>query len=159
MTTTPRAPRRGRPKSDGPDPVDVHVGERIKLRRVLLCMSQDALGKSIGVTFQQVQKYERGVSRIGASRLVRIGRALTVPVSFFFDDMPAETGTAVAGAADTGPAGERDLLGKRETMDLVCAYYSIPDPAVRRLLLDTTRAVAVMGQGAGARALMKLAAG
>lgn len=148
MTITDRAPRRGRPKSDGPDPVDVHVGERIRLRRALLCMSQGALGESIGVTFQQVQKYERGVSRISASRLLRIGGALNVPMSFFFEGMPTKPDTATQPDRLTiaRPAEEHDPMGNREAVDLVWAYYSIPDPAVRRLLLDTTRAVAVMAR-------------
>src|SRR5271168_979573 len=71
-----------------PSPIDVHVGSRIRLRRTLMGMSQERLGESLGLTFQQVQKYERGVNRVGASRLYDLSRVLDVPISFFFDDMP-----------------------------------------------------------------------
>src|SRR5471032_288819 len=78
---------RRRQKSDKPNPTDVHVGARVRLRRTLLGMSQEKLGDAIGLTFQQVQKYERGANRVGASRLYDLSRVLDVPVSFFFDDM------------------------------------------------------------------------
>src|ERR1700748_1341571 len=77
-----------RQKSDKPNPVDVHVGSRVRLRRTLLGMSQEKLGNAVGLTFQQIQKYERGANRIGASRLFDMSRVLDVPVQFFFDDMP-----------------------------------------------------------------------
>src|SRR6201998_3236858 len=92
-------PRR-RTKADKPNPIDVHVGGRVRLRRTLLGMSQEKLGEAIGLTFQQVQKYERGANRIGASRLFDLSRVLDVPVSFFFDDIKAETVEAVQ--AETG---------------------------------------------------------
>src|SRR5690348_14474320 len=77
------------PEREGrPSPIDVHVGSRIRLRRTLLGMSQERLGEALGLTFQQVQKYERGVNRVGASRLFDLSRVLDVPISFFFDDMP-----------------------------------------------------------------------
>src|SRR3954464_4710551 len=87
-----KLPRRNtRGSRDGkPNPVDVHVGSRVRLRRTLLGMSQEKLGEAIGLTFQQVQKYERGANRLGASRLFDLRRVLDVPVSFFFDDMPAD---------------------------------------------------------------------
>src|SRR5246127_5649896 len=81
---------RGRMPSGKPNPVDVHVGSRVRLRRTLLGMSQEKLGEAIGLTFQQVQKYERGANRIGASRLFDLSRVLDVPVEYFFDDMSAE---------------------------------------------------------------------
>jgi len=81
-----------------PNPIDVHVGSRVRLRRTLLGMSQEKLGEALGLTFQQVQKYERGVNRIGASRLYHLSQILDVPVSFFFDDMPTfEKGSALPG--------------------------------------------------------------
>src|SRR3569833_3753192 len=88
LSETSIAPRstRGRMPSGKPNPVDVHVGARVRLRRTLLGMSQEKLGEAIGLTFQQVQKYERGANRIGASRLFDLSRVLDVPVSFFFDD-------------------------------------------------------------------------
>src|ERR1700759_1086976 len=86
MNSTARSTR-GRRPAGKPNPVDVHVGSRVRLRRTLLGMSQEKLGEAIGLTFQQVQKYERGANRIGASRLFDLSRVLDVPVSFFFDDM------------------------------------------------------------------------
>src|SRR5438876_11990831 len=86
----PRA-RRRRQKLEGPNPVDVHVGSRVRLRRTLLGMSQEKLGDAIGLTFQQVQKYERGANRVGSSRLFDLARVLDVPVSYFFDEMSAST--------------------------------------------------------------------
>ena len=83
-----------------PDPVDIHVGARVRLRRTLLGMSQEKLGKALGLTFQQVQKYERGANRIGSSRLFQLSRILDVPVSFFFDEMAPETTKKADGMAE-----------------------------------------------------------
>lgn len=138
----------GRPKTGKPNPIDVHVGSRVRLRRTLLGMSQEKLGEAIGLTFQQVQKYERGANRIGASRLFDLSRVLDVPVSFFFDDMPAEAASAPvdddAPIADDGRSGgyEPDPMAKRETLELVRAYYRINDPSVRKRLFELTKAVA-----------------
>ncbi len=87
-----------------PNPVDTHVGSRVRLRRMLLGMSQERLGESMGLTFQQVQKYEKGVNRIGASRLFQISKILDVPVQFFFEEAPhiGGDGTAVRGMAEAG---------------------------------------------------------
>ena len=87
MAMQPQARRPGRRKGDKPNPIDIHVGSRVRLRRNMLGLSQEKLGEAIGLTFQQVQKYERGANRIGASRLHDLSRVLDVPVSFFFDDM------------------------------------------------------------------------
>lgn len=118
------------------------------MRRTLLGMSQEKLGDALGLTFQQVQKYERGANRVGASRLFEISRVLDVPVSFFFEEMPAET----ASLASSAPGGrgdgeeieefERDPLAKRETLELVRAYYRIADPRVRKRVFELTKAVA-----------------
>ena len=116
----------------------------MRLRRTLLGMSQEKLGEAIGLTFQQVQKYERGANRIGASRLFELSKVLDVPVSYFFDDMASEVagtsrGYASAGfAEDGGPAYEADPLAKRETLELVRAYYRIRNPqgAQARLRAD-----------------------
>jgi len=136
--------RRRRQKSDKPNPTDVHVGARVRLRRTLLGMSQEKLGDAIGLTFQQVQKYERGANRVGASRLYDLSRVLDVPVSFFFED------SAAAGALDPHPGGiaeategyEADPMLKRETLELVRAYYKITDPHIRRRLFDLAKALA-----------------
>jgi len=138
----------GRPKTGKPNPIDVHVGSRVRLRRTLLGMSQEKLGEAIGLTFQQVQKYERGANRIGASRLFDLSRVLDVPVSFFFDDMPADPDVInptdhAGGFAEEKPGGfEPDPMAKRETLELVRAYYRITDPQVRKRLFELTKSVA-----------------
>lgn len=134
-----------------PNPIDVHVGKRLRLRRTLLGMSQERLGELLGLTFQQVQKYERGVNRIGSSRLFELAQILDVPVSFFFDDLPEAMGSSLAGYAPSGLAEERATfehqddalpLDKRETLELVRAYYRISDPAVRKRLFELAKALA-----------------
>lgn len=126
-----------------PDPIDIHVGSRVRLRRTLLGMSQEKLGDALGLTFQQIQKYERGANRIGSSRLYRIAQILEVPVSFFFDDMPQQIDDAAVGLAET-PAEpfETENLSKRETLELVRAYYRIDDPKVRKRFFELVKAVA-----------------
>ena len=126
-----------------PNPIDVHVGGRVRLRRTLLGMSQEKLAQALGLTFQQIQKYERGANRIGSSRLYKLSQILDVPVSFFFDDMTEETATgggAVAPAnAPEDPSGP-DALTKRETLELVRAYYRIPDERLRRKVFELVKA-------------------
>lgn len=137
--------RRRRQKSDKPNPTDVHVGSRVRLRRTLLGMSQEKLGEAIGLTFQQVQKYERGANRVGASRLYDLSRVLDVPVSFFFEEMApgvAATERHPQGLADAPERYESDPMLKRETLELVRAYYKIPDQQVRRRLFDLAKALA-----------------
>ena len=111
-------------------------------------MSQERLGEALGLTFQQVQKYERGVNRVGASRLYDLSRVLDVPISFFFDDMPDTSGsqvsnTHVAGFAERSDFGGHgdDPLAKRETLELVRAYYRITDPAVRKRVFDLIKSM------------------
>ena len=132
-----------------PNPVDVHVGSRVRLRRTMLGMSQEKLGKAINLTFQQVQKYERGANRIGASRLYQLSRVLDVPVSFFFDEMPAGTGdrprSRVAGLAEGVEPYGADPMVKRETLELVRAYYRIRDPRVRKKVFELAKALAKSG--------------
>ncbi len=130
-----------------PRPIDVHVGGRVRLRRTLLGMSQEKLGGAVGLTFQQIQKYERGSNRIGASRLYELGKILDVSVSFFFDDMPDTIKDAerkrVAGFADHyQPPQEPDPLAKRETLELVRAYYRIIDPSIRKRVFELTKSIA-----------------
>jgi transcriptional regulator with XRE-family HTH domain len=131
-----------------PSPIDVHVGSRVRLRRTLLGMSQEKLGEALGLTFQQVQKYERGVNRIGASRLFDLARVLDVPIGFFFDDMPGEVGgmggarRMIAGFAEGQDGFEDDTLHRRETLELVRAYYRITDPAVRKRVFDLIKSLA-----------------
>jgi transcriptional regulator with XRE-family HTH domain len=112
-------------------------------------MSQERLGEALGLTFQQVQKYERGVNRVGASRLYDLSRVLDVPISFFFDDMPdpRSTGPVVAGVAGYAERPEGygaptdDPLSKRETLELVRAYYRITDPSVRKRVFDLIKSM------------------
>jgi transcriptional regulator with XRE-family HTH domain len=136
-----------------PNPVDVHVGARLRLRRTLLGLSQEALGDYVGLTFQQIQKYERGANRIGASRVYEFSSILSVPVSFFFDDLPSELNTHegrfAAGLRDSeSDEFEADPLARRETLELVRAYYSITDPKVRKDLANLVRSIAkVSGEG------------
>ncbi len=129
-------------RGDGPNPVDMHVGARVRLRRTLLGMTQEKLAKAIGLTFQQVQKYERGANRIGASRLHELSQVLDVPVSFFFDDLEGETGAAGHLQEEAPPPFEGDPMAKRETLQLVRAYYQIKSPAMRKRILDLTRSLA-----------------
>ena len=139
--------RGGRPKIDSPSPVDLHVGSRVRLRRTLLGMSQEKLGNAVGLTFQQIQKYERGANRIGASRLFDMSRVLDVPVQFFFDEMPVETVAEdyrpPSGAPDsTIVVADQDPMAKRETLELVRTYYRIPNANLRRKLFELAKALA-----------------
>lgn len=130
-------PRGRKATSANPDPVDIHVGGRIRQRRTLLGMSQEKLAEALDITFQQVQKYENGSNRVSASRLWHIAQTLGVEPAIFFSGFVAagkalgvaEEQTALAGKPD-------DLLNRRETLELVRAYYAIDDQAVRRKMLD-----------------------
>ncbi|WP_185961449.1 helix-turn-helix domain-containing protein [Telmatospirillum sp. J64-1] len=150
-SVTRRSGSRGRTPSGKPNPIDVHVGSRVRLRRTLLGMSQEKLGEAIGLTFQQVQKYERGANRIGASRLFDLSRVLDVPVSFFFDDMSDEVSQQsprlISGLAEEPEPFEADPMTKRETLELVRAYYRITDPQVRRRVFDLAKALANASDG------------
>ncbi len=123
-----------------PNPVDVHVGARLRQRRKLLGMNQTKLGSSIGLTFQQVQKYEKGTNRISASRLYALSGTLDVPIEYFFSDMPtavaASSPTLGGGRAKKPPSYQPDPMGTRETLELVRAYYKIEDADVRKRLRE-----------------------
>ena len=126
-----------------PHPVDVHVGARVRQRRTLLGMNQTKLGEALGMSFQQVQKYEKGTNRISASRLFDLSRVLDVPVEYFFDDMPREVAASSparsGGKAKELPGYEPDPMAKRETLELVRAYYKITDPEIRKHLFAMTK--------------------
>jgi transcriptional regulator with XRE-family HTH domain len=138
----------GRMASKGfPNPIDVHVGSRIRLRRTLLGMSQERLAEAIGLTFQQVQKYERGANRVSSSRLFDLARILDIPLSYFFEEMSAAVSEQTPSAlmiAKQQPAidQEKDPLARRETLEFVRAYYKIRDPAVRKRVFELTKALA-----------------
>ena len=141
----------GADKEGRASPIDVHVGSRIRLRRTLMGMSQERLGEALGLTFQQVQKYERGVNRVGASRLFDLSRVLDVPISFFFDDMPEplagmhgtyQTTRAAGGFAESQDGfGTDEMLNRRETLELVRAYYRINEPSVRKRVFDLIKSM------------------
>lgn len=125
--------KRGRPTGKStPDPVDIHVGKRIKLRRTIMSVSQDQLAGDIGVTFQQVQKYESGYNRVSASRLYDIAAVLTCPIQFFYDDMPDTARVAPESRRpddlDDDPG---DPMRRTETLELVKAYWRIPNDELR----------------------------
>ncbi len=154
---TPSRPRRGtkspprrrlktRDSARGPNSIDIHVGARVRLRRNLLGLTLQTLAKAVGVTYQQLQKYERGVNRISASRLFNLSHVLDVPISFFFDDLSL----AAAGAGKRRARGFReapatafdfDVLSNRETIKMIRAYYRVTDPRIRKRVLDLLEAV------------------
>jgi transcriptional regulator with XRE-family HTH domain len=126
-----------------PNPIDIHVGSRIRLRRTMLGMSQEKLGEALGITFQQIQKYEKGTNRVGASRLQNISTILNVPVSFFFEDAPGDPSTAQPGMAEANSSNYVvDFLSSSEGLQLNRAFIKIPDPKVRRKLVDLVKSLA-----------------
>ena len=136
---------------DGPNPVDVHVGARLRLRRTLIGMSQEQLGKASGLTFQQIQKYERGTNRMGASRLFQLARLLNVSVGWFFDELPSALGgkQLQPGLSDAEqeplegvPQNDNQIMQRRETLELIRAYYRIADPKQRRAVYDFVKKLA-----------------
>ena len=143
-----RRSSRGRRADGSPNPIDVHVGARVKMRRTLLGMSQEKLGEAIGLTFQQVQKYERGLNRISASRLFDIGKVLEVPISFFFEEMDEQVAelsprmlAGASGLAEEPVLFDYDPMTKRETLELVRCYYMIPDRRLAKKILDLIKAM------------------
>lgn len=124
----------------GPTSIDQHVGARLRLRRSLLEMSQSELGEKLGVTFQQVQKYERGTNRIGASRLFHVARVMEVPVSYFFEGLDAEGDSELK-----GPDSETlyDFIASPDGLALASAFSGIRDQTVRRRVIDLLRSLSV----------------
>ncbi len=128
-----------------PHPVDVYVGRRLRLKRTILGLSQESVGKQIGVTFQQIQKYERGINRMGASRLYDFARALGVQIAYFFDgygDYVIEEDSALAMNEPAATKFEGEKINNRETMEVMRAYYRIKNPAVRKRIVDLIKAMA-----------------
>lgn len=125
-----------------PNPIDTHVGSRIRLRRNMLGMSQEKLGENLGITFQQIQKYEKGTNRVGASRLQAISSVLGVPVSFFFEGAPGENPSDTPGFSEDGGAGYIvDFLNSSEGIQLSRAFVRISDGKVRRRVIDLVKAL------------------
>ena len=145
----------GKPEkeTDGPNPVDIHVGARLRLRRNLIGLSQEQLGKASGLTFQQIQKYERGANRMGASRLYQMARILNVPVEYFFAEMAAAANAPQTGFSDTeqsaleGAPADSEILRRRETLELIRAYYRITDPKQRRKVYELIKSMALDSAG------------
>ena len=137
----------------GPNPIDVYVGKRMRMRRTLLGLSQDELGKSLGVTFQQVQKYERGTCRVGASRLWDISRALNTTVSFFYEGLEnSEEFLANRGSCDVAVLAEptvqmdESALNRRETLELVRNYYKITDRNMAKKIAELIKSMAASNE-------------
>lgn len=127
-----------------PDPIDRHVGSRVRMQRILMNMSQEKLGEALGLTFQQVQKYEKGTNRIGASRLQQISKTLNVPPSFFFEDAPTSSAPAPAAGFSEGSSSQYvvDFLSTAEGLHLNRAFARIRDPKIRKRILDLVAALA-----------------
>ncbi|HEY5064649.1 MAG TPA: helix-turn-helix transcriptional regulator [Xanthobacteraceae bacterium] len=127
-----------------PNPIDKHVGARVRMRRMMLSMSQEKLGDALGLTFQQVQKYEKGTNRIGASRLQQISNILQVPVSFFFDGAPHVPGTGrIEGMGEApSPAYVSDFLATSDGLALTKAFMRIHDSKLRRRIVDLVEQIA-----------------
>jgi transcriptional regulator with XRE-family HTH domain len=126
-----------------PNPTDKHVGSRVRMRRMMLGMSQEKLGDALGLTFQQVQKYEKGTNRIGASRLQHIAHILQVTVSFFFEGAPSMTATRLEGMAEApSPAYVSDFLATSDGLALTKAFMRISDSKLRRRIVDLVEQIA-----------------
>jgi transcriptional regulator with XRE-family HTH domain len=130
------APRYGR-GTGIPNPIDVHVGKRIRTRRLFLGMNQETLANALGLTFQQVQKYEGGANRVSASRLSAMADILGVPISFFFGDLQLDEGKQTPAEQEA-----RERMERPETIELIRLYYGITDPQVRQQFLEMVKAVA-----------------
>lgn len=126
-----------------PDPIDVHVGSRVRLRRMLIGMSQEKLGEALNLTFQQIQKYEKGANRIGSSRLYKISQLLGVSVQFFFDDMPVEAAGESAGFSENDSTPMiMDFVSTPEGVQLNRSFSRIDNADVRRRIVDLVKSLA-----------------
>lgn len=125
-----------------PNPIDKHVGSRVRMRRMMVGMSQEKLGEHLGITFQQIQKYEKGTNRIGASRLQQISTVLGVPVAFFFEGAPTIGPEGEGFSEEQSPAYVSDFLATSDGLTLTRNFMRIPDPKVRRRIVDLVIAIA-----------------
>ncbi len=126
-----------------PNPIDKHVGSRVRMRRMMLSMSQEKLGDALGLTFQQVQKYEKGTNRIGASRLQQIAHILQVPVSFFFEGAPHSPGGPPGGLSEApSPAYVSDFLATSDGLSLTKSFMRIKSSKLRRRIVDLVEQIA-----------------
>ena len=129
-----------------PNPIDRHVGSRVRMRRMMISMSQEKLGERLGITFQQVQKYEKGTNRIGASRMHQIASILGVPVAFFYEGAPGGDATAPGFAESGNPAYVSDFLATSEGLALSKAFMKVSDPKLRRRIVDLVEAMVVASE-------------
>lgn len=133
---------RARQPDGSPNPTDIVVGQRLRMRRVMLGLSQEQVGEAVGLTFQQVQKYERGANRIGASRLYDLSHILDVPVNYFFEGAALDSTSNIQGFADESSAfAHEGTVEKRETLELIRLFNSIPDSKIRQRVLALVRSV------------------
>lgn len=143
----------GKGSSENPDSIDIHVGSRVRLRRCVLGLSQENLAEALGITFQQIQKYERGTNRVSASRLYQLGQLLDVAPNFFFEGFNEKTPARAYGLSDNRQEDFRwlededgDLMERKETIDLVRTYYQVQDSATRRNFIKMLKSL-VAAQG------------
>lgn len=147
MVSEDRTPGGGEDRLESPgrkpNPMDIHVGSRVRLRRMVIGMSQEKLGEKMGLTFQQIQKYEKGTNRIGASRLYQLSQIMDVPVQFFFEDAPVGySRMAASGFAESKTeAFLLDFLNSRDGLELNRAFVKITDPRVRKRVVELVRAL------------------
>ena len=139
----------------GANIIDNYVGQKLRQQRTLLGLSQQALGDEVSLTFQQIQKYERGSNRIGASRLYQFARVLDIPISYFFEDIPEDAAKQITSRNEAGefmiseqpqtpyPDQKNPQITKRETLELVRAYYNIQNPNLRKKVFDLCKMLAV----------------
>ena len=125
-----------------PNPVDKYVGSRVRMRRIMLGMSQEKLGEALGLTFQQIQKYEKGTNRVGASRIQQISEILQVPVSFLFEGGPSTMAAATGAGEGTSPTYVSDFLATSEGLALTRAFTRIADAKLRRSIVDLVEKIA-----------------
>ena len=125
-----------------PNPVDKYVGSRVRMRRIMLGMSQEKLGEALGLTFQQVQKYEKGTNRVGASRIQQISEILQVPVSFLFEGGPSGIASAEGFTEGSSPAYVSDFLATSEGLALTRAFTRINDAKLRRSIVELVEQIA-----------------
>jgi len=130
-----------------PNPIDKHVGSRVRMRRMMVSMSQEKLGEKLGITFQQIQKYEKGTNRIGASRLQQIANVLGVPVGFFFEGAPVPDGSAKGFSEAASPAYVSDFLATSDGLALTKAFMKVTDSKVRRRIVDLVEAMVAEQEG------------
>jgi transcriptional regulator with XRE-family HTH domain len=125
-----------------PNPIDAHVGGRIRMRRNMLGMSQEKLGESLGITFQQIQKYEKGTNRVGASRLQAIASIMEVPPAFFFENAPTDEHTPIGGLSeDSSMTSVMEFCSSSEGIQLNRAFVKIGDPKIRRRILELVKSL------------------